>query len=207
MQAPGSTGVRWAGEAASDLAFFPSRVILPRGGGDVFPRGQPMSRSKIADLDTLLAQRALWRVGGKQVVWTNGCFDILHVGHVRSLQEARSLGDVLVVGVNSDASVRKLKGASRPIVPEAERAELLAALACVDRVLIFGEDTPTEMLARLQPDIHCKGADYAPPSTRPIPEAEVVRAYGGRVAFLTFTPGVSTTDIVRRIEQSVRGER
>ena len=123
----------------------------------------------------------------------------MHVGHVRGLQEARGLGDVLVVGVNSDASVRRLKGSGRPIVPEAERAELLAALACVDHVVVFGEDTPTEVLGRLRPDVHCKGADYAPPSTRPIPEAEVVRSYGGRIAFLTFTPGVSTTDLVSRI--------
>ena len=166
-----------------------------------------MSRDKLTDLDTLLARRARWRAEGRKVVWTNGCFDLLHVGHVRGLQEARGLGDVLVVGVNSDASVHRLKGAGRPIVPEAERAELLAALACVDHVLVFGEDTPTEVLGRLQPDIHCKGADYAPPSTRPIPEAEVVRSYGGQIAFLTFTPGVSTTDLVRRVEQGLRGGR
>ena len=83
---------------------------------------------------------------------------------------------------------------------------MLAALGCVDHVLIFGEDTPVEVLARLKPDVHCKGADYAPPSTRPIPEAETVRSYGGRIAFLAFSPGVSTTDIVRRIEQTLRGE-
>jgi rfaE bifunctional protein nucleotidyltransferase chain/domain len=161
--------------------------------------GAPMSRAKVADLDELLALRARWRAEGKTVVWTNGCFDLLHVGHVRGLQEARSLGDVLVVGVNSDASVRRLKGAGRPIVPAAERAELLAALACVDRVLVFGEDTPSAVLGRLRPDVHCKGEDYAPPSTRPIPEAEVVHAYGGSIAFLKFTPGASTTDLVRRI--------
>jgi len=166
-----------------------------------------MSARKVVDLDTLLTLRAGWRAAGESVVWTNGCFDLLHVGHIRGLQEARSLGDVLVVGVNSDASVRKLKGAGRPIVPEDERAELMAALGCVDHVLIFGEDTPREVLGKVQPDIHCKGADYAPPSTRPIPEAEVVHAYGGRIAFLTLTPGVSTTDIVHRIEQTLRQNR
>ena len=108
---------------------------------------------------------------------------------------------MLVVGVNSDASVRRLKGPGRPIVPEAERAELLAALGCVDRVVVFGEDTPREVLGRLRPDVHCKGEDYAPPSTRPIPEAEVVRSYGGRIAFLKFTSGSSTTDLVRRIKE------
>jgi rfaE bifunctional protein nucleotidyltransferase chain/domain len=166
-----------------------------------------MSTPKVIDLDALLDLRGRWRAEGKTVVWTNGCFDLLHVGHVRGLREARGLGDVLVVGVNNDASVRRLKGPARPIVPEAERAEVLAALACVDHVLVFGEDTPTEVLARLRPDVHCKGADYAPPSAKPIPEAAVVRGYGGRIAFLTFSPGASTTDIVRRIEQTLRGAR
>jgi rfaE bifunctional protein nucleotidyltransferase chain/domain len=164
-----------------------------------------MSIPKVIALDALLDLRGRWRAEGRTVVWTNGCFDILHVGHVRGLQEARGLGDVLVVGVNSDASVRRLKGPARPIVPEAERAEVLAALGCVDHVVIFGEDTPREILARLKPDVHCKGADYAPPSARPIPEADVVRAYGGRLAFLRFSPGVSTSDIVGRIAQSLRG--
>jgi rfaE bifunctional protein nucleotidyltransferase chain/domain len=166
-----------------------------------------MSTPKVIGLDALLDLCGRWRAEGKTVVWTNGCFDLLHVGHVRGLREARGLGDVLVVGVNSDASVRRLKGPARPIVPEAERAEVLAALACIDHVLVFGEDTPAEVLARLRPDVHCKGADYAPPSTKPIPEAAVVRGYGGRIAFLTFSPGVSTTDIVRRIEQALRGAR
>jgi rfaE bifunctional protein nucleotidyltransferase chain/domain len=166
-----------------------------------------MSTAKVIDLDALLALRARWRAEGRTVVWTNGCYDLLHVGHVRGLQEARGLGDVLVVGVNSDASVRRLKGAGRPIVPEAERAEVLAALGCVDHVLVFGEDTPVAALRRLRPDVHCKGADYAPPSARPIPEADTVRSYGGRIAFLKFSPGVSTTDLVRRIEETLRGDR
>ena len=122
-----------------------------------------MSRAKVVDLETLLALRQGWRDQGQKVVWTNGCFDLLHVGHVRGFQEARGLGDLLVVGVNSDASVRKLKGPGRPIVPEGERAEVLAALGCIDHVLIFGQETPVEVIRRLQPDIHCKGADYAPP--------------------------------------------
>src|SRR5271169_3507636 len=110
-----------------------------------------MSRAKVIDLEALLALRQRWRDQGQMVVWTNGCFDLLHVGHVRGFQEARSLGDLLVVGINSDASVRKLKGPGRPIVPEGERAEVLAALGCIDQVLIFGEDTPVEVIRRLQP--------------------------------------------------------
>src|ERR1035441_7172263 len=108
----------------------------------------------------LLEERRAWRDQGKRVVWTNGCFDILHVGHVRSLEAARSFGDVLIVGLNNDKSVRQLKGISRPILPENERAELLIALKCVDAVLVFGETTPELALACLRPDIHCKGADY-----------------------------------------------
>jgi D-beta-D-heptose 7-phosphate kinase/D-beta-D-heptose 1-phosphate adenosyltransferase len=163
-----------------------------------------MSTPKVTDLDALCAVRERWRVGGKTVVWTNGCFDLLHVGHVRGLQEARRLGDLLIVGINSDVSVRRLKGPGRPIVPEAQRQEVLAALGCVDHVVVFGEDTPTESLRRLQPDIHCKGHDWA---TRPIPEAQVVHAYGGRIAFLEFIPGISTTDLVHLVERSLRRER
>jgi D-beta-D-heptose 7-phosphate kinase/D-beta-D-heptose 1-phosphate adenosyltransferase len=158
--------------------------------------------AKVLDLEQLLPLRERWRQVGKTVVWTNGCFDLLHVGHVRGLQEARTLGDVLIVGVNSDESVRRLKGPERPIVPDAERAEVLAALACVDYVVIFGEATPEAALARLKPDIHCKGGDYAPPSQKPIHEAELVRSYGGRIAFLTLTPGVSTTELARRMRAS-----
>jgi rfaE bifunctional protein nucleotidyltransferase chain/domain len=149
--------------------------------------------------DALVSLRERYRRENKIVVWTNGCFDLLHVGHVRSLQAARSLGDVLIVGVNSDASVRDLKGPGRPILPQGERVELLAALACVDYVIVFSEPTPETALARLKPDVHCKGADYAPPHGRPVPEKALVHSYGGRIEFLPFIPGISTTDIVRSI--------
>ncbi len=145
------------------------------------------------------------RAAGQVVVWTNGCFDLLHVGHARSLQAARALGDVLVVGVNSDASVRRLKGANRPVVPAAERAELLAALACVGYVVVFEDDTPEACLRLLRPDVHCKGADYAPPHGKPVPEAAVVEAYGGRVAFLPLVEGVSTSDLVQRVQALTTG--
>jgi rfaE bifunctional protein nucleotidyltransferase chain/domain len=155
--------------------------------------------AKITDWPRLLVERELWRRQALIVVWTNGCFDILHVGHVRSLQAARKLGDVLVVGLNSDNSVRRQKGAGRPILPAEERAELLAALACVDRIAVFDESTPEAALARLQPDIHCKGADYAPPRGKPIPEAEVVKSYGGQVRFLPLLEATSTSAVVERI--------
>ncbi len=156
---------------------------------------------KVVSWETLLALRARYRNAGRTVVWTNGCFDLLHVGHVRNLEAARARGDVLVVGINSDASVRGLKGTGRPIVPAGERAEVIAALACVDHVVIFEERTPEAALARLQPEVHCKGADYAPPNGKPIPEARVVQAYGGRIEFLPLLPDLSTTDLVRRIRQ------
>jgi rfaE bifunctional protein nucleotidyltransferase chain/domain len=154
---------------------------------------------KVVSWDTLLELRARWREARRTVVWTNGCFDLLHVGHLRSLQAARTFGDVLVVGVNGDDSVRRLKGPGRPIIPGGERAELVAALECVDWVVVFEEGTPEAALARLRPEVHCKGADYAPPHGKPIPEAGVVRSYGGRVEFLPLLPGCSTSAIIGRI--------
>src|SRR5438552_237298 len=129
---------------------------------------------KAVTWDTLLEERARARHANKTVVWTNGCFDLLHVGHVRNLQAARSRGDILVVGVNSDASVRQLKGPGRPLIPAAQRVEILAALEYVDYVVIFDELTPEAALARLQPDVHCKGADYAPPHGKPNPETPLL---------------------------------
>src|SRR4051812_35574747 len=147
---------------------------------------------KVVLLDSLLTLRAGWRRAGQSVVWTNGCFDLLHAGHVRSLQAAARLGDVLVVGLNSDASVRRLKGPGRPLVPQDERACVLAALVCVDHVVVFDDLTPTALLECLRPDVHCKGAEYAPPNGRPIPEKAVVEAHGGRVEFLPLVEGLSS---------------
>ncbi len=153
----------------------------------------------------LLAARGRWRADGKVVVWTNGTFDLLHPGHVASLHAARALGDVLVVGVNSDESVRGYKGPARPILGEHDRAAMLAALECVDAVLIFPEPTPEAAINRLRPDVHCKGAEYAPPHGRPVPERALVESYGGRVEYLPLVPGVSTTDVVARVAAALRG--
>jgi rfaE bifunctional protein nucleotidyltransferase chain/domain len=155
--------------------------------------------AEVVDLEALLALRAGWRAEGRAVAWTNGCFDLLHAGHARSLREAAALADVLVVGVNSDESVRRLKGPSRPVVPQRQRAELVAALGCVDAVVVFGAPTPERLLALLRPDVHCHGADYAPPSGKPIPERALVEGYGGRVAFLPLEPGLSTTSLVETL--------
>jgi rfaE bifunctional protein nucleotidyltransferase chain/domain len=165
--------------------------------------------NKITTLDSLLPFRPAWREAGRTLVFTNGVFDLLHLGHVRYLQEARALGEVLVVGLNSDASVRRLKGAGRPLVPQAERAELLAALACVDYVVIFDTGTAERLVAALQPEVYVKGGDYARPAAesgapgplppKPLPEAEVVRSYGGRVVLVPYLRGYSTTELIERI--------
>lgn len=129
-------------------------------------------------------------------MFTNGCFDLLHPGHVAYLEAAKDLGDTLIVAVNSDRSVEALKGPGRPLTPEQDRARLLAALACVDYVSVFDDDTAERLLGSLQPDIFVKGGDYA--ADEPV-EAETVRAFGGEVCILPFTPGYSTTDMVNRI--------
>lgn len=133
---------------------------------------------------------------GKTVVFTNGVFDLLHPGHVRYLQHARQLGDVLVVGVNSDRSVRANKGPERPVTPEAERAEILAALACVDAVIVFDDETPRDLIAALQPDVLVKGADWAADA---IVGRDIVEARGGRVVRAAVESGYSTTAIIEKI--------
>ena len=137
------------------------------------------------------------RASGKSIVFTNGVYDLLHPGHVRYLQAARALGDALVVGVNSDRSVRANKGPSRPINPEAERAEVIAAMDCVDAAVIFDEDTPHEIISRLQPDVLVKGADWAKDA---IVGRDVVEARGGRVVRMPIEQGFSTTDLIAKIQ-------
>ena len=154
--------------------------------------------SKIVPLDELVAARAEWRRLGKSVVWTNGCFDLLHAGHVRSLRDARALGDILIVGLNSDRSVRELKGVGRPIIPELERAEILASLECVDAVCIFGEATPRRIISELLPDVLVKGGDWRADQ---IIGREEVESAGGQVVSIPVVPGHSTTAILRRIRE------
>ena len=136
---------------------------------------------------------------GKKIVFTNGCFDILHVGHLRYLEEAKMFGDILVIGLNSDASVKRLKGDKRPIVPEEERAEMLLGLKCVDYVVIFEENTPVEILGEVKPDVHVKGGDY---TKERLPEAEIVERNGGRVEIVSLIKGKSTTNIVKKIKET-----
>ena len=139
---------------------------------------------------------AALREGGARIVFTNGCFDILHAGHVSYLMAARALGDILILGLNSDASVRRLKGETRPVNSEADRAEVVGALASVDYVVIFGEDTAEELITKVQPAVYAKGGDY---TLETLPEARIVERYGGEVAFIPLVEGKSTTGMIAKM--------
>lgn len=152
--------------------------------------------ARILERNRLIARVAIARKGGARVVFANGCFDLLHVGHVRYLEAARSLGDLLVVGINSDEQVRRLKGEGRPFVPERERAETVASLRAVDYVTVFHEPTVTELLLALRPDIHAKGTDYTEES---VPERDVVRSYGGRVQIVGDPKDHSSSGMLSKI--------
>ena len=154
----------------------------------------------IMDLQELRQLRAEYRQEQKTVVFTNGCFDILHAGHVRYLSEAKQQGDVLIVGLNSDESVLRLKGAGRPVNPAADRAEVLAGLRSVDHVVVFGEKTAAELVRQLQPDVYVKGGDY---TVDQLPEASEVAAYGGRTVLVSLVPGRSTTNVIQRLQMPV----
>ncbi len=144
------------------------------------------------------------RQAGRKIVFTNGCFDLLHVGHVKYLQAARRLGDLLVLGLNSDASIKRLKGESRPLINQEERSHVLAALGCIDYVVVFDEDTPLQLLEVLRPDVLVKGGDYTPET---VVGRELVESYGGRVELITFVDGKSTTGIIDRILAQCREDR
>ena len=156
---------------------------------------------KILDREVLQETVQSLKKGGKKIAFTNGCFELLHVGHVQYLQAARAEGDILVVGVNSDHSVRQIKGPRRPVVPQNERAEVLASLACVDFVSLFDEPDPLEIIRSLLPDVLVKGADWAEDA---IVGRDIVEAHGGRVVRIPLTQGASTTSIIEKILASYR---
>ncbi len=160
------------------------------------------SASRILDRNRLIARVAIARRAGARIVFANGCFDILHVGHVRYLEGARALGDLLVVGINADEQVRLLKGEGRPLVPERERAETVAALRAVDFVTIFPEPNVEAILRAIRPDIHAKGTDYTEDS---VPERDVVRSFGGRVAIVGDPKDHSTSEMISQLGQRDKG--
>ena len=165
--------------------------------------GDPLNPG-ILTLDEAILRFGREKRNGRRVVFTNGCFDLLHPGHIQCLEQARELGDELIVGLNSDASVKQLKGEGRPLLPERERAEILAALECVDAVIIFDDLTPREVIARLLPDVLVKGGDWAGDR---IVGREEVEAAGGRVVSAPVVPGFSTTDILRKIREAAHPSR
>ncbi len=153
--------------------------------------GTITDRSSIVKIAQKLKQE------NKTIVFTNGCFDILHIGHLRYLKESKKFGDILIVGLNSDSSVKKLKGPKRPINNESDRAELLASLIYVDYVVIFSENSPSNLINNIKPNIYTKGADY---TIETLPEAEIVQKNGGKVEFINFIEGKSTTNTIKKIE-------
>ena len=157
------------------------------------------AESKIVDRAELARRCEAMRAAGRRVVFTNGCFDLLHRGHIDLLGKAGSMGDILVVGINTDDSVRRLKGSSRPWTPEEDRAEVIAALATVDLVVLFDEDTPLELIREIDPDVLVKGADYR---VEEVVGADHVRASGGRVELVPLTEGRSTTTLVEKLKNS-----
>jgi D-beta-D-heptose 7-phosphate kinase / D-beta-D-heptose 1-phosphate adenosyltransferase len=157
------------------------------------------AKDKIVELPTLLERLEPLRARGERIVFTNGCFDLVHVGHLRYLQAARRLGDRLVVAINSDASMRRLKGSGRPILAEEQRLKVLAGFECVDFVLAFEDDTPHALLRAIQPEVLVKGANYA---VEGVVGREIVEGYGGEVLTVALTEGRSTTNLVERIRGS-----
>jgi D-glycero-beta-D-manno-heptose 1-phosphate adenylyltransferase len=160
---------------------------------------QDTARSRLHNRDELIAIVDAARKSGHRIVFANGCFDILHAGHVRYLEGARALGDLLIVGINSDEQTRKLKGAGRPVLPAEERAEIVAALEAVDLVTIFDEPTVTELLLALKPHIHAKGTDY---TEETVPERDVVRSFGGRVAIVGDPKDHSSSEMIEKLAVS-----
>lgn len=156
-----------------------------------------MNDERVVDRKTLIDRVREARERGLTVVLANGCFDVLHAGHVRYLEAAKSIGNILVVGINSDQQVARLKGPGRPLLPESERAEIVAALAAVDLVTIFDEPTVAELLMAIKPDIHAKGTDYTEDS---VPERDVVRSFGGRTAIVGDPKDHSTSEMIRRVK-------
>ncbi len=190
---------------AAILSNYSGAIVVGKIGTAPVKKGEleaaleegSFQNKKVRTLEELQALIGKFKLEGRKIVFTNGCFDLLHAGHIRYLKEAKSLGDILIVGLNSDSSVRKIKGLGRPYIGEAERAEILAALEFVDYVTIFDEETPNNLISKLKPDIHVKGGDY---KGKYLPEAKIVESYGGKVVVVSKVPHKSTTALIERIK-------
>ena len=202
-------GATW--EVAAELANLAAGIVVGKVGTVPVHRNELLGvltqeatlnmDDKVLSLERLLARAGSWRSGGQRIVFTNGCFDILHIGHIHLLEEARRKGDRLIVGLNTDDSVRRLKGPLRPIVPERERAQVLAALSAVDAVVFFDESTPLYLIEAIRPDVLVKGGDY---SEEAVVGAREVRSWGGRVELIPLVAGVSTTRLIAKSAPSLR---
>jgi D-beta-D-heptose 7-phosphate kinase/D-beta-D-heptose 1-phosphate adenosyltransferase len=183
--------------AAVKVSKFATHTVADHEIMDALGEHLSPSQRKIMTQARAVEFASRQRNAGKKVVFTNGCFDILHPGHTTYLEKARRLGDVLIVGVNMDASVKRLKGPERPLNTESDRANVLSALACVDAVVLFGEDTPLELIAAVKPDVLCKGADYK--RKQDVVGWDIVEAHGGRVVLIELVEGRSTSNIIKKM--------
>lgn len=199
------SGAVWLSNVAAGIVVgkVGTSTVAPAEVLEVIGQLHPDTDLKIRGREALRETLDAERQQGRQVVFTNGCFDLLHVGHVKYLQKARRLGDLLVLGLNSDDSIRRLKGENRPLIGQEERAHILAALDCIDYLVVFDEDTPLELVKTLRPDILVKGGDYTPEG---VVGKEIVESYGGRVELITFVDGKSTTNIIEKILQQYGNE-
>lgn len=197
-------------EDAARMANFAAGIVVGKLGTkpiyraeleDALRKRESGTGHKIRGRSSAADMVACWRAEGERVVFTNGCFDLMHVGHVKILHEAAALGDRLVVGINSDASVRRLKGKERPIIPEHERLGLMAALECVDMVVLFEEDTPRELISALRPDVLVKGGDY---TVETVVGHDLVAQWGGEVAIVPLLDGKSTSSLIERLQRTRR---
>jgi D-beta-D-heptose 7-phosphate kinase/D-beta-D-heptose 1-phosphate adenosyltransferase len=193
-------------ECSAELANLGAGIVVGKVGTSTVNAQEMLAAAGLQHVDEKISSVPLLqniltgeRQKGKKIIFTNGCFDLLHVGHVKYLQAARQLGDLLVLGLNSDDSIRRLKGPNRPLISQEERAHILAALNCIDFVVIFDEDTPLELISALRPDILVKGGDYTPEG---VVGRDVVESYGGRVELINFVDGKSTTSIINKILES-----
>jgi D-beta-D-heptose 7-phosphate kinase/D-beta-D-heptose 1-phosphate adenosyltransferase len=204
-------GATW--EAAAELANLAAGIVVGKVGTVPVHRSELLGvltqetalnmDDKVLSLERLLTRVGSWRSRGQRIVFTNGCFDILHIGHIHLLEEARRKGDRLIVGLNTDDSVRRLKGPLRPIVRERERAQVLAALSAVDAVVLFDESTPLHLVEAIRPDVLVKGGDY---SEEAVVGAREVRSWGGRVELIPLVAGVSTTRLIAKSAPSLSSQ-
>ncbi|MEM4259830.1 MAG: D-glycero-beta-D-manno-heptose-7-phosphate kinase [Candidatus Woesearchaeota archaeon] len=192
-----------------EIANYAAGIVVGKFGTSIVSLSELKMRfeeqnKKIVSREKIIKILKYYKSMNKKIVFTNGCFDILHTGHVRLLQKAKSFGDILVVGLNTDESIKKIKGPERPIINQEDRAEILSSLDCVDYIVFFDENNPCEIISEIKPDIHVKGGDYNPNDYKNMPEAKIVHEYGGEVKIINLVDGKSTTNIINKIKTNLK---